>query len=135
MPETPEKTVRVYNRGRRTFLHGAHKVAGASFADVPESVARLWLKSFPNDVVEAGVAQKELGGLGAELAETKTKLAKAEARIVELDKVLATKTTDPKGEKARQALVEAQKRIAELEDQLLEKATAPDAKSAAADQV
>lgn len=126
MPEkTPtEKTVRVYNRGRRSFIHGPHTIAGAAFAEVPESVAQNWMKLFPNDVVEAGVAQKELGGVQVELVETKAKLAKAEARIAELDKVLASKTTDPKGEKAKAELAEAKARIAQLEADL-EKATAP----------
>lgn len=135
MPETPkEKIVRIYNRGQRSFIHGEHKSIGASFAEVPESVALNWMKLFPNDVVEAGVAQKELGGLGAELVETKAKLAKAESRIKELDAILSRKTTDPKGEKARQELADAQKRIAELEEQL-EKATAPAPAPAPADQV
>lgn len=138
MPETPkEKTVRVYNRGQRSFIHGDHKIVGASFAEVPESVALNWMKLFPNDVIEAGVAQKELGGVTVELVETKAKLAKAESRIKELDSILSKKTTDPKGEKARQELADAQKRIAELEEQLLEKATAPTPPTApaAADQV
>jgi protein subunit release factor A len=133
MPEkTPtEKTVRVYNRSRRSFIHGPHSAPAASFADVPESVAQNWMKLFPNDVVEAGIAQKELGGAQAELAETKVKLATAEARIKELDKILASKTTDPKGEKAKAELAQAQARIAQLETDL-EKATAP---APASDQV
>lgn len=120
-----EKLVRVYNRGQRSFLHAEHKLHGGAFAEVPRAVAENWLKMFPNDVIEAAVAQKELGGLGAELAETKTRLESAEDRIKKLDAILATKTSDPKGEKARADLTKALERITELENQLLEKQTAP----------
>lgn len=84
-----EKTVRVYNRGSRSFIHGEHKIVGASFAEVPESVAKNWMKLFPNDVIEAGVAQKELGGLGAELAEVRAQLAATTTELVDVKAKLA----------------------------------------------
>ncbi len=105
-----EPTVRVYNRStRQTFDHGPGCIlAPSSFIDVPESVAKNWFRLFPDTVIEAGVAQKELGGLSTELTETRLKLAAAEKRIAELEAGGA----DPK----------AKKRIAELET-ALKKAT------------
>lgn len=107
-----EKTVRVYNRSpRRSFLHEPFRLAPSSFLEVPASVAANWIAMFPDDVVEAGIAQKELGGLGVELAETKAKLASAEAQLANLK-------TDPKGDKARADLEAANSRIKDLEKQL-----------------
>lgn len=42
---TPEKIVRVYhaNRSQGGFQHGEYKLVAGGFADVPESVAALWL--------------------------------------------------------------------------------------------
>jgi len=101
--------IRVYNRFKqRTLIHGDHKAPPNAFATVPADVAKVWMKMYPEDVVEAGVAQKELGGLGAELAEVKAKLAKAEA-------ALAAVKTDPKGVKALEV---ANARIADLEKKL-----------------
>lgn len=106
--KTPVKTdplVRVYNKSeRQTFDHGAHKAAPSSFATVPQSVADLWYRLFPGIVVEAGVAQKELGGMAAELAAAREKLAASEARIAKLEEDGA----DPK----------AKKRIEQLEAEL-----------------
>ena len=84
-----EKIVRVYNRGSRSFIHGEHKIVGASFAEVPESIAQNWMKLFPNDVIEAGIAQKELGGLGAELAEVRAQLTSTTTELVDVKAKLA----------------------------------------------
>jgi hypothetical protein len=82
MATTPaEQIVRVYNRSQRTFTHGEYRLAGGTFTEVPESVARNWQKMFENDVVEAGIAQRELGGLGAELAAAKTRITELEAEL------------------------------------------------------
>jgi phage terminase Nu1 subunit (DNA packaging protein) len=78
-------TVRIYNRFKqRTLVHGEHRSPPNAFATVPEDVAKNWMAMFPEDIVEAGVAQKELGGMGAELAEAKAKLAAAEAQLAAL---------------------------------------------------
>lgn len=79
-PATP-KTCRVYNRSDRSFLHDGHRLAPRAFLDVPVAVAELWLKMFENDVVEAGVAQKELNGLASENAELKARIAELEAKL------------------------------------------------------
>ena len=86
-PAAPaEKMVRVYNKFRvRTLIHASYRAAPSTFVTVPESVAKLWMEMYPDDIVEAGVAQKELSGLSAELAETKTKLVAAEARVKALE--------------------------------------------------
>lgn len=91
MASTPaERIVRVYNRSKRMFTHGEYRLAGNTFAEVPESVSQNWMKMFENDVVEAGVAQRELGGLGAELAAAKTRIVELEAELAKL-KVKKTK--------------------------------------------
>ena len=81
--------VRLYNRSvRQTIEHKPHRAPPSSFVNVPEDVAERWLRLFPETIVEAGVAQREIGGLGAELAAEKArtadlvaKLAAAEARL------------------------------------------------------
>ena len=86
-PTAPaEEMVRVYNKfTSRTLIHTPYRSAPASFATVPASVAKLWMERYPNDIVEAGVALKEQSGLTVELAETRTKLLAAEARVKVLE--------------------------------------------------
>lgn len=82
--ETQDPTVRVYNRSSRAFIHGKHVLNGGTFAEVPKSVADLWAVLFPLDVVEASVAQKEIGGLGAVVAEQKAQIAALQAQLAAL---------------------------------------------------
>ena len=77
--KTPE-TVRVYNRSTsRSFIHDKLVLAPSSFLDVPANVGKIWLEGWPEVVVEAGVAQKELGGVQAELVAAKARIAELEA--------------------------------------------------------
>lgn len=80
--------VRVYNRStRQTFTHEIgvgeakkiYSAAPSSFATVPRHVAERWQRLFPETVIEAGVAQRELGGAAAELALVRGELATAKA--------------------------------------------------------
>ena len=96
MASTP-KTKRVYNRSsQRTFIHEheskTYRVVPSAFTDLPEPVADLLLESYPKEIAEAGVAHKEIGGVHAELAETKSQLSAKDARIAELEKQLKAKT-------------------------------------------
>ncbi len=101
--------VRIYNRFQhRTLIHGKYRSAPNAYATVPEDVAKRWMEMFPEDIIEAHVAQKELTGVHAELLETKAELAKVKA-------ALAAVKTDPKGTKA---LESANAKIRELEEQL-----------------
>jgi hypothetical protein len=84
-----ETTVRVYNRSARTFMHGAFSAVPRAFATVSASVAKLWMERYPDDIVEAGVAQKELNGAQVELGEVKAQLKAANARIAELEAQIA----------------------------------------------
>ena len=96
VPAPVEQSLRVYNKSPyRSFIHGAFTLAPSSFLSVPESVAKIWLEGYADTVVEAGVAQKELGGLTSELAAAK-------ARIAELEAAAAAKApaTKPKGKTA-----------------------------------
>lgn len=98
-----EQMIRVYNRStRQTFDHGKYKASPSSFATVPQDVAERWFRLFPETIIEAGVAQKELGGISAELAAVRGELL--------------TKTTDVANKE--KSLVEAGERIADLELQL-----------------
>ena len=96
-PTAPaEEMVRVYNKfTSRTLIHTPYRSAPASFATVPASVAKLWMERFPDDIVDAGVAQKEMNGVAAELAETRTKLAASEARVKVLEAQLEKKGLKP----------------------------------------
>jgi hypothetical protein len=72
--------VRVYNKSpQRSFIHGKLTLAPSSFLTVPAAVAKVWLDGWPNEIVEAGVAQKELGGITAELLAAKARIAELEA--------------------------------------------------------
>lgn len=72
--------VRVYNRSRRAFIHGKHNI-GPGFHEIPTDVAERLLKDYPLDLVEAAIAHKELGGLGAVVAEQKEEIAKLKAEL------------------------------------------------------
>jgi len=88
-PIKAEEVVRVYNRStRQTFEHGKHKLPPSMFVNVPRDVADRWLRLFPDTVVEAAIAQKELGGAAAELALVRDELAAAKKRISELEEQL-----------------------------------------------
>lgn len=80
-----EKLVRLYNRfEQRELIHGAHKAPPAQFTEVPESVANTWKRLFPDHIVDAGTAQKELGGLQAQVAEKDAKIAELEKQLAAL---------------------------------------------------
>jgi cell division protein FtsB len=94
MPETTPSvttvlTSRVYNRGARSFIHNNDRVPARSFATVSKDVADLLIARYPDEVVDAGVAQKELNGAQIELAETKSQLAASQARVAELEAQVA----------------------------------------------
>jgi hypothetical protein len=80
-----EPMVRVYNKSpQQSFIHGDHRAAPSSFTTVPRDVAERWFRLFPDTVVEAGVAQKELGGVQAELSAERAKVAALEAELAKL---------------------------------------------------
>ena len=112
-----EPLVRVYNRSARSHTWLKWVVIPRGFSSIPKSVAESLQSRYPEEIVEAGVAQKELNGATAELAETKELLAKAAARIAELEAKAA-------GKGGASILKEKDARIAELESQL-EQLTAP----------
>jgi len=96
MAEKIPTTVRVYNRSTtRSFIHDKLVLSPSSFVNAPEDVAKIWLDGWPNEIVEAGVAQKELGGVQAELAAAK-------ARIAELE--TAASSTKPKNKSASEVV-------------------------------
>lgn len=87
-----EALVRVYNKSaQQTFTHAPYVLPPSSFLNVPVSVAERWYRLFRDIVVEAGVAQKELGGVQAELNAERAKVAALQA---ELEKLKAP--ADPK---------------------------------------
>ena len=94
-PTTPAVVladVRVYNKSpQRSFLHDKLVLAPNSFLTVPAAVANIWLSGYPDTVVEAGVAQKELGGLTSELSAAKARIAELEAAA---EKKKPSKKTD-----------------------------------------
>lgn len=97
---TPVKLVRVYNRSnQRTLTHeyeGTKYTAPPSaMTEVPEFVAKLWLKMFPEQIIDGGTAQRELGGAQAALNEAKLKLAEQEKELAALREQLAKKSGKP----------------------------------------
>lgn len=82
--DTAVSLVRVYNRStQRSFTHGKYVAAPASFCDVTEEVAKLWFRLFPDEVVEAGVAQKELSTAQAALNDANTQIEVLKKQLAE----------------------------------------------------
>lgn len=80
-----EPLVRVYNKRGHTLIHGKHRAVAQAFSTVPKTVAELWMKQFPDGVVEASEAQKEINGAAAEASELREKLAAALKQIAALE--------------------------------------------------
>ena len=119
MPETtPEPLIRIYNKRAHSIDGGPNaKVGPASFATVPESVAKAWMKQWPEGVVTAADAQRQVTGATAEANEAKAKLAEAEKRIADLESKLG-KPNSKRVTELENALADAQAKISELEEKL-----------------
>ena len=89
-----EPLVRIYNKRAHSIIAGPHKAAPSAFSTVPRSIADAWMKQWPDGVVEASEAQKELNGANAELEVLR-------ARVAELEKENAAikSKSDKKGGK------------------------------------
>ena len=91
-PAVVAADVRVYNKSpQRSYIHDKYVLAPNSFLTVSAPVAKIWLEGYPDTIVEAGVAQKELGGLTSELAAAKARIAELEAAA---EKKKPSKKTD-----------------------------------------
>jgi hypothetical protein len=83
MPSPESTDIRVYNRSsRRSFTHGKYVLAPSSFLTVPEELGKAWLEGYPKEIVDAGVAQAEIGGAQAEIAKLRETVAELEAKKV-----------------------------------------------------
>ena len=81
-PAPEAKMLRVYNKStRRSFTHGAYVLSPSSFLTVPEELGLNWLEGYPKEIVDAGVAQKEIGGAQAEIIALKAKVAALESEL------------------------------------------------------
>lgn len=129
---------RVYNKTGRTFMHGTFRAPPNSFANVPESLADFWIETFKDQIVEAGTAQRELGGANARVVEVQAKLDEANKKISVLE---ATPKNDRASAQlnalqaelngAKETIKGLEAQVFDLTDQL-EKATAPAAPEAKA---
>ena len=108
------KTVRIFNRASKLYTHRHEGVDyhahPSTFADVPQGVADKWMQMFPEDIVEAAVAQKEINGSAAEAAGLREKVAELET---ELKKSTSKRVSDLQAD-----LDTANAKIAELEEKL-----------------
>ena len=87
---TPVKLVRVYNRSpQRTLMHSyqgvEYRAVPSAMTEVPEPVAQVWFKMFPDQIIDGGAAAKELGGAAAALVAAQEELRVLKARIAELE--------------------------------------------------
>jgi hypothetical protein len=73
-----EPLVRVYNKRGHTITVGTAKIPPQSFGTVPQSVAQALMKQWPAGVVEASVAQAEVGGAVAEANALRERVAALE---------------------------------------------------------
>jgi hypothetical protein len=80
-PAKPGQTIRLYNRMDHAF-HASVNIPAKSFADVPADEAAKLLEAYPARLQSASDAQRELNGAAVELA-------RANAKIAELEKALA----------------------------------------------
>lgn len=122
---TVEPTVRVYNKGTRTFIHGKHNVTRGTFHNLPQSAAELLLKNYPDEILSAADASAQIGGANAALAEANAKLAKLEKDLAEL-KAGQLPTNVKALQKALKDLKDEHAELQEKHDALEEKATKPD---------
>lgn len=97
---TPEKIVRVYhaNRSQGAFEHGEYKLAPGAYADVPESVAALWLShtscgvplvTLQDTPPPNAAAQAENDKLRADMADAERANKEMADRVANLEKLLA----------------------------------------------
>jgi BMFP domain-containing protein YqiC len=100
-------TVRIYNKSRRSFLHGEHKAPANAFSEVPRKIADLWIEQFPNDVVLASDAQKEINGMATELEAARAELKTARTTISTLEARIAELESSPKKAGRKQVVSDA----------------------------
>lgn len=67
--------VRVYNKTPRTFIHGKYRAPAGSFGLVPQVLADFWTGTLVDQVIEAAVATRELGGANARIADLQGQIA------------------------------------------------------------
>jgi hypothetical protein len=133
----PSTYARVFNKSTRTFMHHGFKAMPNTFVKVPPQLAEFWMDRYPELIVEAGQAVKELGGANARIAEIQAKLDEANRKIALLE-------ATPKDQRQQKALLDLTqqladagvkiKKLTEDNEELvaqLEKATAPAAKAGA----
>ena len=70
-----EGLVRVYNKTSRTFIHGKYRAPAGSFGLVPAVLAAFWVGTRDNEIIDAAVASKELGGANARIADLQGQIA------------------------------------------------------------
>lgn len=79
--------VRLYNKTERKFFHELadetgkktrYELPAGTFGKVPPSVADLWLKMFPGQVVRDEEAHANINGMKAELEAAQKKIAELE---------------------------------------------------------
>lgn len=86
-----EPLVRVYNKRAHHITVGSSKIAPQSFGTVPQSVASALMKQWPEGVVEAAVAQQEIGGAHAEANILRERVAALEKENTALKAAPASK--------------------------------------------
>jgi hypothetical protein len=111
--------VRVYNRSNSSTISHVeggktYRAAPSAMSEVPEHVAKLWKDSYPKQIIDAGVAQKEIGGVHAELQEVKAALAASEKRVAELSSS-PSKNDSAAVKEMKAKLTEAQDQVAALQ--------------------
>lgn len=88
----------LYNKGGRTINPNTNQaIPPGKWKDVPDEEAKKLLRMFPRDLtaVDPGAPSSEQIAAEKENAELKAKLAAAEAKIANLEKLVAASVPDP----------------------------------------
>jgi hypothetical protein len=80
--------VRLYNRSEGALVHGKSRLNGGSFANVPKSVADIWIAQYPDRVMLSGDAEASGEADRRSLAAKAAELEAANRRIVDLEEEL-----------------------------------------------
>lgn len=88
--------MKIYNKGRRIFQHDEFSINPATFKEIPDEIAEMWLKDYPAELVAADDHRKAIAGAAValaakdeELAAVKASDAEKEAKIKALEEQLA----------------------------------------------
>lgn len=75
--------MKIYNKGGRIFQHDDVSINPATFKEIPDEIADMWLKDYPAELVAADDHRKAIAGAAVALAAKEEELAAVKAADAE----------------------------------------------------